>query len=86
MEPGAIFASAHTGEGIDALLARIDEVLPRPHIPLTVVIPFDRGDVVARLHDAAIVESTTYEEGGTVMKVVIDEHLCGLVEPFIAAR
>jgi GTP-binding protein HflX len=86
MEPGAIFASAHTGEGIDALLARIDEVLPRPHIPLTVVIPFDRGDVVARLHDAAIVESTTYEEGGTVMKVVIDEHLRGLVEPFIAAR
>jgi len=86
MEPGAIFASASTGEGIDELLARIDEVLPRPNIPLTVVIPFDRGDVVARLHDAAIVESTTYEEGGTVMNVVIDEHLRGLVEPFIAAR
>lgn len=86
MEPGAIFASASTGDGIDELLARIDEVLPRPNIPLTVVIPFDRGDVVARLHDAAIVESTTYEEGGTVMNVVIDEHLRGLVEPFIAAR
>jgi len=85
IEPAALFVSAHTGEGVDALLERIDAELPRPTIELSVIIPFDRGELVARMHNEAIVRSTDYDERGTLMSVVVDDHLAADLQSFVVA-
>jgi GTP-binding protein HflX len=83
VESDALFVSAYTGEGIEALLARIDEVLPKPSTKLSVTIPFDRGELVARLHNEAIIESTHYDETGTSLEVVVDDQLAATLEEFV---
>ena len=52
LEPKAVFTSAHTGEGIDELLERIAQLLPKPSIRLELLVPYDRGEVISALHDA----------------------------------
>ena len=83
VESDALFVSAYTGEGIEALLARIDDVLPKPSTKLSVTIPFDRGELVARLHNEAIIESTHYDETGTSLDVVVDDQLAATLEEFV---
>ena len=85
IEPAALFVSALTGEGVDALLERIDSELPRPTIELSVIIPFDRGELVARMHNEASVRSTDYDERGTLMSVVVDDHLAADLQNFVVA-
>ncbi|MCU1638709.1 MAG: hflX [Microbacteriaceae bacterium] len=85
IEPGGIFASARTGEGVDELLARIDELLPEPNIELELLVPFDRGDVVTRLHDYARVLDTRYDENGTRLRVLVDEELEAALSAFVLA-
>ncbi|WP_345374023.1 GTPase HflX [Frondihabitans cladoniiphilus] len=63
--PDAIFVSARTGEGIDELLARLAEILPRPEVDLDLLVPYDRGEVVARIHDIGRVVDVEYLETGT---------------------
>jgi len=85
LEPSAIFASARTGEGVNEILARISELLPVPEIELDLLIPFNRGDVVTRLHDHARVLDTRYDESGTRMHVLVDEELQAAVTEFVLA-
>lgn len=65
LEPNSVFVSARTGEGIDELLARISELIPRPDIRIEVLVPYERGDVISALHELGTVISTSYEEEGT---------------------
>jgi GTP-binding protein HflX len=73
LEPNAVFVSARSGEGIDELLARIAEAIPSPTIELTLLVPYERGDVVSSMHDRAVVLSTDYEESGTRVRVLVHE-------------
>jgi len=83
LEPKAVFVSARTGEGVTDLLEAIADALPRPSIELDLLIPFDRGDVVTRLHDHAQVLDTRYDENGTRMHVLVDDELKAQVLDFI---
>jgi GTPase len=70
LEPGAMFVSARTGEGIEALMARIAELLPQPDVELELLVPYDRGDVVSAAHGGARVLDTAYEEEGTRLSLL----------------
>ena len=85
LEPSAIFASARSGEGVDELLARIAEIIPQPSVELHLLVPFDRGDVVARLHDRARVLDTQYDGSGTRLHVLVTEEQRASVEEFVFA-
>ncbi|AMM20561.1 GTP-binding protein [Frondihabitans sp. PAMC 28766] len=65
MVPDAIFVSARTGEGIDELRARIAELLPRPEVELDLLVPYDRGEVIARIHEIGRVVDVEYLPEGT---------------------
>lgn len=65
---GAVFVSAHTGEGIDRLRARLGELVEPREITVDVTIPYDRGDLVARLHNDGHVDATEHTEAGTRLK------------------
>jgi GTP-binding protein HflX len=75
LEPGAIFVSARTGEGIDDVLAAIARMLPDSSIELDLVIPYDRGDLISALHERGRVTATEYVEAGTrVTALVLPEY------------
>jgi GTP-binding protein HflX len=81
--PDAVFVSARSGAGIDGLHAAIAERLPRPAVELRVLLPYDRGDLVARIHRTGQVLQTTYLDEGTELRVRVGEHLAAELESFV---
>src|SRR6478672_9984006 len=81
-EKHCVVVSARTGQGLAQLQALIAEELPRPDIPVTVLLPYDRGDLVNRLHREAEVLSSEHTEQGTRVEAKIDRHLVGGLEAF----
>ncbi len=66
--PGAVFVSAHTGDGLDQLRTRIGELVQPSEVVVDVTIPYHRGDLVARLHSRGQVDATEHTERGTRIK------------------
>ena len=66
-EKHAIVVSARTGQGLDELRALVAEELPRPEIEVKAVVPYDRGDLVSRLHGEGEVLTTEHREDGTLV-------------------
>jgi GTP-binding protein HflX len=66
--PGAVFVSAHTGDGLEKLRSRLGELVEPREIAVDVTIPYDRGDLVARLHEVGHVDATDHTEAGTRLK------------------
>ncbi len=83
LAPGAVFVSAQTGEGLDLLMAAIDAALPKPSIALSLKIPFDRGDVIAMLHDEGMVKHSEYGEEGTLVTALVDDRVAALVSEWV---
>jgi GTP-binding protein HflX len=84
LEPDSVFVSARTGEGVEELLEEIGRRLPLPDVELDVLIPYDRGDLVALAHDRGRVLETSYEEGGTRMRVQASEAVAHQLESAVA--
>ncbi|MGH3633725.1 GTPase HflX [Mycobacterium sp.] len=63
--PEAVFVSARTGDGIDALRRRMAELAARTDTAVDVMIPYDRGDLVARLHADGRVQQAEHNSDGT---------------------
>jgi len=84
LEPTGIFVSARTGEGIDLLLERIAEVLPAPEIELQLLVPYDRGEVISRLHVQGRVLSTDYREDGTLVRAMVHPARVADLQEFVS--
>lgn len=84
LEPNAVFVSAKTGEGIEVLLERISRTLPDPTIEVDVIIPYDRGDLVAALHERNRVVETQYVEQGTRIRARVSAEMAALLAEFAA--
>ena len=80
--PQGIFVSARTGEGIEALLATIADLLPRPSIRLELLIPYERGDLIAVLHEQGTVLATAYAETGTQVTALVTAEIQAQFAPF----
>ena len=81
--PGAVFVSAHTGEGLDRLRQRLGELVEPTDLTVDVTIPYDRGDLVARVHDIGRVDATEHTEGGTRIKAQVPAALAASLRPFV---
>jgi GTP-binding protein HflX len=66
--PGAVFVSARTGEGLDQLRRRMAELAVPTDTPVDVVIPYHRGDLVARVHADGRVQESEHNADGTRIK------------------
>jgi GTP-binding protein HflX len=80
--PSAILVSARSGQGIDELRAAVEERLPWPAVEVHVCVPYDRGDLIARMHRRGEVLSTEHTEGGTVLHARVDDALAADLAPF----
>ncbi|HEU5007565.1 MAG TPA: GTPase HflX [Jatrophihabitantaceae bacterium] len=82
LAPDAVFVSAHTGEGIDVLRDVIERRLPRPDVEVDVLLPYTRGDLLARVHRSAEVLGTEHTAEGTVLRARVDPSLAAALSPF----
>jgi GTP-binding protein HflX len=60
----AVPVSALTGEGLDDLLVRIDDVLYQQMVPLRVKLPYSAGDLLATFHAQGNVERIQHTADG----------------------
>jgi len=82
--PEAVFCSAARQRGQTDLLARVAEELSRLSIEVSLDVPFERGDVVARLHEEAEVVKETYTENGVHVVARLAPGLLGEVRPYLS--
>ena len=79
--PDAVFVSARTGDGLERLRHRMGELVVPTDTTVDVTIPYDRGDLVARVHADGRVDATEHTEEGTRIKARVPVALAaGLVE------
>ncbi|MGC2655035.1 MAG: GTPase HflX [Mycobacterium sp.] len=82
--PGAVFVSACTGEGIETLRQRIAELAVPTDTAVDVVIPYDRGDLVSRVHADGRVQLTEHNGNGTRIKARVPVALAASLQEFAA--
>ncbi len=76
-EPHAVVVSAATGEGIPAALATLEDELPHPGVPVDVLLPYSRGDLLNRFHEQGEVETVEHTGEGTRVHGRVGEALAG---------
>jgi GTP-binding protein HflX len=72
-EEGSVAFSAVTGEGVDALLETVSGRLRALTRVVDVVIPYDRGDLIAAAHRSGEVLEELPGEGGMRLRARFDE-------------
>jgi GTP-binding protein HflX len=80
--PDAVFVSARSGLGIEELKAAIAARLPRPSVDMWVLLPYDRGDLVAWIHRRGQVLDTRHTEDGSELHVRVDEQIAAELASF----
>ena len=82
-QENVFYVSARTGETIDALVSRLEEVVNEKTSRVTFVIPMAKQDIVARLYRFAKVEEVTYEGESTVVTAICDGKAKGMFRDYI---
>ena len=81
-EPHAIMCSARTGEGVDKVLAKLEAELPRPSIPVDVVLPYERGDLLNQIHTHGEIDSVEHTAEGTHVVARVHGDLAGALATY----
>ena len=82
-EPHSVVVSAKTGEGIAEALAAVEKDLPRPGVAFEALLPFDRGDLLNRIHTSGDIEHLEHTGDGTVVRGRVHEDLAGELSPYL---
>jgi GTP-binding protein HflX len=83
--PGSVAISAVTGEGVDRLLDTISDRLRALETVIELVVPYDRGDVLAALHREGEVLVESHDESGMRLRARLDEASAGKFAAFTVA-
>ena len=78
-----IWISAKKGQGLDELLEIIKRQIFANYVTCRMLVPFERGDIVAYLNEHASILKTDYEEEGTLLKVEMSQADYDRYQPFI---
>ena len=69
--PDAITFSARTGEGLEELGLVLEERLPNPEVSVDVLVPYERGDLMDRIHRAGRISSLEHTGEGTAVQALV---------------
>jgi len=76
-EPHSIVVSARSGQGIEELRALVESELPRPGVAFTALLPYERGDLINKLHQQGEIDSMEHTPEGTVVAGRANADLAG---------
>ena len=83
-EPNHIIVSARTGEGIDELKQKIADTIPRPSILVKLLVPYDHGEVISRLHSwDAEIKRTEFVSDGTFITALVREDVAAELSEYV---
>ena len=82
LEPNSIAVSARTGEGLVELVDRIASLLPEPNVAIELLIPYNRGDLVSRMHLNSRISKIDYQEMGTRVSAMVTPAFAAELETF----
>jgi GTP-binding protein HflX len=82
LEPNSVFVSSRTGYGFEELQTAIADRLPRPNVAVKVLIPYNRGDLVSRLHLNSQINKIEYQENGTYVDALVRADIANELEAF----
>jgi GTP-binding protein HflX len=74
-EPSAVVVSAKSGAGMDRLQEVLTERVPHPEVPVSLLVPFTAGDVVARIHRYGEVNEVSHTADGTRLDARVPQWL-----------
>jgi GTP-binding protein HflX len=81
--PDALLVSARTGSGIDSLKERCRELVAHGDGSVQLLVPLDRYDIVARLHELGHVQELVHREDGTLVTGRFPPSQAAVIEPFV---
>jgi GTP-binding protein HflX len=81
--PDALYLSAHTGQGLEALETRLVELIADAFDTSELLIPHDRYDVVARLHTLGHIQEQEHREDGIFIRGRFPPSQNGFFAPFV---
>ena len=67
----------------EAALAQVEQELPRPGVAFEALLPFDRGDLLNRIHTSGDIEHLEHTGDGTVVRGRVHEDLAGELTPYL---
>ncbi|MBN2004224.1 MAG: GTPase HflX [Anaerolineae bacterium] len=82
----SVAVSALTRQGIDELLAKIEEVLETEMQRVEVLLPFDRGDLVSMFHERGLIELEEHIAEGTRIRGRLPDAILENFAPFGVTR
>ncbi|MBB1508987.1 GTPase HflX [Tessaracoccus sp. MC1756] len=81
--PDAVVISARTGRGLEALREALEQRLPRPEVALTALVPYNRGDLVDKVHKTAVIDSLEHTGDGTLISARVRPDLADELAEFV---
>lgn len=78
----AVMISAQTGEGLDVLMARLNEMLYDRVVRLSLRVPMARADLLALIHREGKIISTEYEGNDALVQAILPKRFLLKVEAF----
>ena len=84
--PDALFVSAHTKAGLDTLEERCIELIAHTLGETELLVPHNRYDVIARLHELGHIREQEHEDGGVRLKGHFPATQAGFFKPFVVAK
>ncbi len=80
---GSVAISAHTGDGIVELLQTLGDRLRALGTVIELLVPYDRGDVLASVHREGEVVSTAHEDGGVRVRARLAGASAGRLHEYV---
>ncbi|WP_046472296.1 GTPase HflX [Allosalinactinospora lopnorensis] len=81
-EPGAVEVSARTGAGVEELVETISGALPNLTREVRVMLPYERGDLVSRVHEEGHILEEEHTGDGTAMHAWVPDLLAGKLDEY----
>lgn len=81
--PNSLAISAARGQGLDALLSRVEEILASGSVYVRVCIPYDHASLVSLFHTHGTVVETSHEADGSIVEGLLPRRWLELFRPYL---
>lgn len=78
-----VVISAKTGQGLEELLEKVAALLEPSQKRMRLLIPYDKGALIAKIREDGKIFSQEYKENGTELDALVDKKLFRSVGPYL---